>query len=344
MRKGYNTKFSLLVGLVAGGGAWKESKEYKYKLIAKTFVTFPGSNKQNGAISRVLLTIRPQSDVLLIGQITQAGFTEIDEQDEHDSQDSNMSEKSASLNDVAVNQQFKINLKNGVIDSLSVDRSMTTHQINQLKFIVSQFQVDTKAQNVMQSENNHLPDANTNSAFYTTMEPTVTGECETTYDISRLPEYLAYAKRESIPLPELPGETDVFEIVKNKNYNNCNERGRYLLDLAGQKDDTNRMESDPDVTLNTDILITGTLDNYTIQSSITTNKVAGVKEYIYLTLESLDSVEQLNADSNYTYSPRFENMENIGSLVYTIDDKKNQLQAADTKNRGRLMSTGLQGK
>lgn len=281
------------------------------------------------------MTIRPQSADILIGRIIQVGFINADEQ-AVDDEDSNMSDKIPAIKDVPMNKEFMIHLKNGFIDSLSVDRTMTTNQINQLKFIVSQFQIDTKAHNVMQSENNHLPNASTNDAFYTTMEPTVTGVCATTYDISRLAEYLAYAKRESIPLPELDGGA-VVEIVKSKNHNNCKELARYLLALAGvdQIDDTNQMKNNLDASLTTRILVTGSLDDYTIQSSVTTFKLGDLSEYIYLTLES---VEQSNTDTDYQQR----NMENIGNLVYRMDSQNNLRRMDDTKNRP--MSRGIQRK
>lgn len=314
------------VGLVAAGGAWKGNKEYKYDLVVKTFRTIPGSYKPYADISHIRLTIRPQSADILIGRIIEVGSIDANKQVDVD-EDSNMSDKIPAINDVPINKEFMIHLKNGAIESLSVDRTMTSNQIYQLKFIVSQFQIDTKAYNVMQSENNHLPNASTNDAFYTTMEPTVAGVCATTYDISRLAEYLTYANRESIPLPELDGGA-VVEIVKSMNYNNCKERARYLLALAGidQTDDTNQLNNNLDASLTTRILVTGSLEDYTIQSSVTTFKLGDLSEYIYLTLES---VQQSNADREYQQR----NMDNIGNLVYKMDSQNNFLRMDDTENR-----------
>lgn len=298
-----------IVGLVAGEGAWKDNKEYKYKLVVKTFLELPGTNKENGAISSVHLVIRRESDNVLVGKIIQAGFVDADQQGSSEEQDSNTNDKKTAFDDVELNKPFKIHLTNGVIQSLSADPTMTVHQINQLKFITSQFQVDTKAQNVLQSDDNRLPDAS-NSSYYMTMEQTVTGECETTYDITKLPNYLAYANRDKIPLFDLIGDGEVIQIVKNTNYTNCKERARYLSDAAVVSEGT------VPVSLSSRIMITGSMDDYTIQSSVTTNKIGGLSEYIYLTLKS---VKQRDADSN---SLQFENLENIGSLVYKYEPRK----------------------
>lgn len=314
----------VLVGFVVGGGAWKENTEYKYKLVSKNnylTITLPETN-ESGEISLAHLTIRPLNENILIGKITQADFMKVDE---HGERISNMTEDSQELKKAPLNKEFMIHLRNGAVSSLSVDSTMTTIQINQFKFIASQFQIDTKAQNVIESGSNHLPDAS-NTASYKTMEPTFTGECETTYQISRLPsEYLANASRDSIPLPELADKGEVIEIVKTRNYIDCNERAQYILNLSELKESTDLTGNEN--SLNTRILVTGSLDDYTIQSSVTTNKVVGLKELIYLTLESM---EKIDVDSDYSYNP--EDLQNIRSLVFSMDSTKNEGQMDDTEN------------
>ncbi|XP_037047593.1 vitellogenin-3-like [Bradysia coprophila] len=290
------------IGLVAGEGAWKHDHEYKYRFVYKTFLKEPTS-KILGFVSSVGLTIHPQTDRVLIGRITDASSKIL-------THDQTPDERDSVPTFVPIGKQFKFFLKNGVIDSLSVDRTLTTTEINRMKLIVSQFQVDTKAENVIESMNNHLPDANTNNALYTTMETTVSGTCETSYDISRLPEYLAYANYGSIAsLSRYAVGDDVIEIKKHINTKNCEElTGTDFMDIVSKKNDRDSI-----VSRDTRIIITGSLDKYIIHSSEYYNQMLDINNYVYLSLESL---KRTNDNSDYTYGTQSDNMLNIGNLVY----------------------------
>lgn len=270
-------------------------------MVDKIFPERPG-----GFIASYRLTIRPQPDNVLIGEITKIELEEIPPYVLLGAQHVLSQWKSASQ-DVSLRKPFKVYLKNGVIDSLSVDQTLTFDIINILKFIVSQFQVDTKAQNfIRKSDNDIRPDVNTNDAYYVTMEPTDMGVCKTTYDISRLPEYLAYAEYGNIPsLSKYAGDEQVIKIIKNTNLHKCNinEQTQYAAD----RNDQEKWHE----LLNSRIIITGSLDNYTIHASATKAENVNFSEYIYLTLES---IEQSNEDRSYSSSPRFGNMKNVGNL------------------------------
>ncbi len=155
------------------------------------------NNQWVGIVTKARLNIRPQSENVLIGKVSQAQFAEIHQQLPQ-GWDSELEEDKLAYHDWPLSEKpFEIHLKNGAIRSMSVDRTMTNDQINQLKAIVSSLQVDTNAQNEIKCKHNQLPEAdNRNNAVYKTMEPTVTGKCETIYDISPLPEYLTQSHRD----------------------------------------------------------------------------------------------------------------------------------------------------
>ncbi|XP_037033230.1 vitellogenin-like isoform X2 [Bradysia coprophila] len=319
-----------LIGLVAGNGAWERNKEYTYKLLGRTLKPSPESNnKFVGVISRAYLTIRPQSDNLLIGQISRAEYGKVNEtltEEWISNLDSRI------LNNWPLNKPFKVHLENGVIRSLSVDASLTNYEVNQLKVIMSQFQVDSRAQNQIQLSENQLPEKYHSTAFYKTMEPLVTGNCETVYEISAIPDYLIQAHPEWIPVPELKGAGDFIQITKSRSHVNCHETSGYLLDMAGRKDsNTNeihlvRMNLSANhnlyVTEDRRIVVSGSLERYTIQSSVTFNKVNNVHDnrltltdLVNVTLESVvDTTDRSGfAPENLT------NLKNTGNLVYTFD-------------------------
>lgn len=322
-----------LVSFVAGEGAWEPGKEYTYQLVARTLNLFPESNQKIvGVVSRAYLSIRPQSYDILIGQITRAEYGKVNEQliEEWNSYLDNRK-----LEDWPLNKPFKINLENGVIRSLSVDNSMTNYEINQLKVIVSQFQLDTNGQNQLQFKGNQLPQNNIPYGFYRTMEPLVTGNCETVYDISPIPEYLIRSHPEWVPLPELNGAKEFIQIVKSRSYNNCHETSGYLLDIAGRREfNTMGMgQNELHLTENRRIVISGSLASYTIQSSETVNKVINgrtnsqtLSDYINVTLVSVENSINIPAF-------RLENLmslKNIGNLVYHYDDKNQSFDSNES--------------
>lgn len=181
------------------------------------------------------MTIRPQSENVLIGQISQAEYGEVDQQ-LSEKWNFDLNDRQVAYNQWRLNEPFKIILENGAIRSLSVDRTMTDYERNQLKVIVSQFQVDTNAQYKMEYDDNRLPQGDNNNALYKTMEPIVTGNCETIYDISPLPDYLVQSNREWVPMPELKEGGEFIQIVKTRNYSNCVVRRGYLYDITGRGD------------------------------------------------------------------------------------------------------------
>lgn len=276
---------------MAGEGAWKANHEYQYKYVDKTFLNEPASNVL-GFITSVGLTIHSHSDNVLIGRFTDASTTIISDVQE-----------SGNWTIVPIDKQFKIHMRNGVIDSLSADRTMTASEINILKTILSKFQVDTKANNVVKSVQNHLPDANTNNGFYTTKETTVLGTCETNYDISRLPEYLAYPKYGSISsLAKYAAGEDVIEIKKHLDTKNCEK-------LNGTECMDNQTNGGHSIIIDTRVVVTGSLSTFIIHSSETTIKMSDRSNFVYLSLESM---KHMDGNSNGSQT---NNMVDIGNLV-----------------------------
>ncbi|KAG4076358.1 hypothetical protein HA402_005801 [Bradysia odoriphaga] len=194
---------AIFAGLVAVQGHWERNTVYKYQVKAKILKYSPESeNESTGLYSRYHLTLRPHSDEVMIGQITQAEFLKGTPQ-RYDgmNQDSSDSSSDGNFENSPLSKPFKINLRSGVIESLGVDDSLSHFSVNQLKLIVNQFQVDTTGRNVNSLDENHLPQAGSNTAFYKTAESTQ--HCETHYDISPIPDYLVKSHPEWVPLPEI---------------------------------------------------------------------------------------------------------------------------------------------
>lgn len=228
-------------------GAWRQQREYKYKVQTRTLTALPELAQQwAGVVTRARLSVRPQSANTLVAKVSQAEYATVHQTLQGGWEDQEIDENQLGFRPLPLSKRpFQIQLKNGAIHSLDVDRTMTNEEVNQLKGIVSQLQVDTNAQNEIKCKYNQLPSsAEANNAVYKTMEPTVTGKCETIYDISPLPEYLTQSHRDWVPMPELKQNGQFLDIVKTKNYSNCDERMGYHFGITGNsnlKPGTNQM-------------------------------------------------------------------------------------------------------
>ncbi|KAJ6646139.1 Vitellogenin [Pseudolycoriella hygida] len=317
-----------LVGFVTGDGAWEANKIYSYRIQMNTTrnLDSPDSGHKLAFLaSRFRLTVEPQSDEVLIAKITEAVFGKRNQELSNGPQFNAEEFKNA-----PINKPFKIHLRNGVVESLTVDNSMSKYEINLLKVIVSQFQADTKAKNAIQSRQNQLPASDRNHAFYKTMESTAAGQCETYYDISPIPEYLVKSHPEWIPLPNLKGSGEFIQIVKTRNYTSCRGRNsNYLLNLAFTSNDMNHYEAQNmgvRIEETRRMVVSGSPQQYTIQSSFAVGKVMKsqygtplVSEYVNITLESVDSTAGRRPQSES--NNKFENVKYIDNLNYNFHVK-----------------------
>lgn len=277
-------------------------------------LTASRDGKWKGAAFQARLSIRPESDDILIGRLSQAQYAKVQ------TTTSNVNNNDLDYNDVPLEEPFKIKLKNGIVDALFVNRDLTENQIKPLKFVVNavlnQFQVDSNIQYQMNGEN----------AFYRKNERTAVGDCETVYEISPLPEYLAQSSRDLVPLPELQRQGQFFDVVKTRNYNNCNRRtGSNLLKNAPSLTEVNR------------IILSGSLNDYTVQTSVRTVKVADSLNAPPKTISHVNVILE-SIDTNAKFAPwiDFDNLKNVESINNSPSDTQNRARPSyESKNRAR---------
>lgn len=125
--------------------AWKRNHKYEYNVDVRTFfISSPESNdKWSGIVYRGRLIIQPQSNDLLVGEFSRFEYAEVKDCD-YNANDFEYNEK------LDMNKPFRIHLENGVIGKLSVNPSMTQYESDTLKVILSSFQVNTNAENLVQ--------------------------------------------------------------------------------------------------------------------------------------------------------------------------------------------------
>lgn len=237
------------------------------------------SNNEEATAAQARLTIVPWSNNLLIGKISNAFYGKTTRPFPGDGSD--LIEIMSEYDEMKLVKQFKIHLEDGVIRSLSVDPSWTSNEINRLKAIVSQLQVITKPeQNLFGSDEKDVSTEGSNVS-YKVMEPTVFGNCETSYDISPLPNYLLQSHPGLTPFQE---GKDVIQIEKTRNLRNCGERSQSENNLKS----SGERYSSRNPAARTRIVISGDLNEYTIQSVYATSPARDFYEHIGLTLESVN--------------------------------------------------------
>lgn len=279
-------KFTVAITSVAAriDSAWKVNNEYRYAVRTRTLTAMPNLKDQwTGLMTKADLIIRPLSTDLnsasYVGKIQNAEYAEWNDvlpngwnqdvpEEELHYKPMNMTSK-----------PFEVHLSYGAVHSISVDKSMTNTELNHLKGLISQLQVDTQHRNLMKSKHNVLfTDEETSQSIYKVMEPTVSGKCETLYDIVKLPKYILQTYPEYHSKVSY-GKDDLFyEITKTKNYSHCEERMGYHFGISGSNDwkvNTNTMGSLSKSGISR-IIVAGNYTDYTIRSSTTINRV--VKE------------------------------------------------------------------
>lgn len=240
-------------------------------------------NQYVGVMTKADVTIRPLSSDVLIGKVTNGAWADYHDEYSPDDTTRDFEKKLRFETFEDLNtKEFEIRLRKDVIHSIAVDKRMTNTQLNQLKGILSQLQVDLAAENVIKCSRNQLPDrSENNQAVYKVMEPTVTGKCETLYDISPLPEYIAQSYAEyNYTSSSRRMDEPFFEVTKTRNYSNCEQRLGYHFGISGANDwkpNTNSM-GDLFKSAVSRVVASGTYDKYTIFSSRTTNRVVKIDQ------------------------------------------------------------------
>lgn len=196
-----------------------------------------------------------------------------------------------------------------------------------LKSIVSQLQLDTEGRNLVKSGINQLSEEGRSSAVYKTMEETVTGKYETLYEINPLPEYAVQIEPYLVPFQSLKGE-DLIEVVKTKNFSNAEKHSGYFYGLGEMGDAdpfSNKLGDLMTRSSFSRVILSGNLHRYTIQHSVTTNKIYIAPSLINNNQKGM-VVSQLNISlssmQESSYQPQEPaNPKSLGGLIYVYEGR-----------------------
>lgn len=212
-------------------------------------------------------------------------------------------------------EYFEVNLEKDAVVGLIVDKNIRTSELNIIKAVVSQLQVDLAAVNEIKSSRNEMLEDG-NQASYKVMEPTVNGDCETVYDISVNPGYLHQQKSQR----SLSKNDKNYEVVKTKNFDNCRELPVYAV--SGGRLDIQLIKDALEKSSETRMMLEGTSpDNFTIWATNTLDRIVirpskHVRDELTVISKVILKLQKKETARGSEY-PSVKSAVEVESLVYT---------------------------
>ncbi|XP_066255190.1 vitellogenin-like [Euwallacea similis] len=304
---------------------WKDNTEYIYAVKGRTLTALHEiSDQYSGIFLKAKLHITAWSDTKLQAWLSDVQYAQI-HTEMPDGWDSQLSESRLSYRPLEIsNKHFNILTSGGMIKGLVVEQEMTNWEANLIKSIVSQLQLDLHGENVVQSPMNDLPTHDNLECLFKTMEETITGKTETSYEIHRLPEYWMLSQPWLAPQQQLKGHGQMYELIKTKNFTHSHEMPMYHFGLGEVLDSTDSNQIGNFFTRHctSQMILSGKLSKFTIQSSNTVNKIvikptltSNEKGAVFSSLNLT-----LSEIKNQDHQPRelIQPME-IGNLIYSYE-------------------------
>ncbi|XP_076672909.1 vitellogenin [Andrena cerasifolii] len=306
---------------------WKVGSEYTYLVRSRTLTSLDKlSDQYSGIVLKGLLTVQAKDPSTLVAKVSKGEYAKI-HMKLPNGWDSQISDQMLELRELPITEKpFEIKVKHGVIRDLIVDKSIPTWEVNLLKSIVSQLQVDTQGENAIRDRSVQVPDDDESYGTFKAMEDSVGGKCEVLYDITPLPDHMVHAKPELVPMPHLKGEGQHLDIIKTKNFNKCDQRMAYHFGITGHTDWEARTKENGKLlskSSSSRIIISGKLKHFAIQSSVTTTHMFVTPRFyeyqngIVISKMNL-TLQNMHRISNSLSSPR--NPESTGNLVYIYNN------------------------
>ncbi|XP_078036187.1 vitellogenin [Augochlora pura] len=320
----------ILAGIVQADyeHGWKVGNEYTYVVRSRTLTGLDKiSNRYNGLLTKALLTVQVKDANTLGAKLSQCQYANI-HTELPNGWDSALSDQNLELRDMKVSDKpFEIKVKQGVIRDLIVDKSVPTWEVNMVKSVVSQLQVDSLGANAIKDRKiSQVPKDDEPYGSFPVMEDSVSGKCEVRYDITPLPDFIIRLKPDLVPMPKLKGDGHHIDIVKTKNFERCEQRMGYHFGLSGMnkwEPGSNSNGQFLSKSSTSRVIISGSLKKFVIQSSVTTSKmlvsprfyddqIGIVVSRVNLTLANMKMISQ--------HLPSPADAESTGNLVYVYDN------------------------
>ncbi|XP_035723486.1 vitellogenin-like [Vespa mandarinia] len=307
--------------------AWKVGEEYQYLVRSRTLTGLKTlSDQYAGILMKAILKIQCNSPDTLRAQLLKPQYAQIHKK-LPDGWDSHISDQMLEHKHLPLSgEPFVIKFKHGVIRDLIVNKNVPTWEVNIIKSIISQFQADTQGENLKGSKNTQIPEDDNPFASFRVMEDSVSGKCEVLYDIVPLTEAIIQHHPHVLPKPELRKNGEHMYVTKTRNYDKCEQRMDYHFGISGNtkwESDIRNNENIMKKSSTSNMVISGKLKDFVIQTSVTTTKIIMkprlVDEQESIVISKMNvTLVSINKALNPIPAPN--NPESVGNLVYTYND------------------------
>ncbi|XP_028134499.2 vitellogenin [Diabrotica virgifera virgifera] len=340
----------MLVGLAYATNtpSWTDNQEYVYQVRGRTLTGLMDvSDEYSGIFLKSKLRIQTRGDGKLQGSIENPQYTQIHTTLD-DGWDAEVPEEELSWKPLPMSSKpFQIQMENGKIEKLILNRDLNNWEANMIKSIVSLFQLNTNGENTLPSPLNSLPEHGSNSGVFLTMEDTILGETETLYKIRPVPEHTLLSNEKEARFVELKQKRqqngDLIEVIKHEDFTNNRELPAYVYGfgdyLLPNKAATNQMgtyfsrDSSSRAILagnlnHHDVLFTSTKNTILISPSVNDEQKGAVYSYLEATMEDVKSGTQKIGEVNQAV--------HLENLVYSYNQpfsKDNHVEGDENQNQ-----------
>ncbi|KAL1493354.1 hypothetical protein ABEB36_011423 [Hypothenemus hampei] len=264
------------LALAARHSSWKDGTEYVYQVRGRSLTSLHDlADQYSGIFLQANLHIVPRSDSKLQAWISNPQYAQVHTHLPN-GWNTELSENQLNYKQLALSDKpFQIINLDGVIKGLVVERGISHWEVNVIKSVVSQLQLDLHGKNALQSSMTSLPTEDHLEGVFVTMEESVTGKMETLYDIHQIPEYILQSEPRWSPKGD-QGRNQVYEIVKSKNYTNSQDMPTYhygLFEMELGEPTSNQLGEFFTRHSSSRVRISGKLSKYIIHSCETVNKI-----------------------------------------------------------------------
>lgn len=192
-------------------------------------------NQFSGVLLKGILTVQVKSPESLLATLTEPQLAHV--HTDMEKWDSKIPDDQLEYKQMPISSKpFEIRLKHGIIRELVIDSGVPIWEVNILKSIASQLQVDTQGENALMTNGIQIPTDDEPRAMFTVVEDSVGGKCEVLYDIMPLSHESLEKHPELVPLPEINHNGVFIDIMKTKNYTKCVQQSEFHFGIDGRHD------------------------------------------------------------------------------------------------------------
>ncbi|XP_014468398.1 PREDICTED: vitellogenin-2-like [Dinoponera quadriceps] len=263
----------LLAGTaLANAAIWEKGRLYRYHVQTRAMTGANTASRQfSGLLTKgdlllyiveegtMVVEVRNNKYASFHTEIASSWDEDIDEKNRLDYVDMPLSQK-----------PYKVKFISGRILEMFANPGVPMWEVNIVKGMLSQLQYSEDLELRSPQELIVIPKMPTKNDYvtYTVREQSVSGDCDTTYDIIPLTEDVS-EKVHLVPIPDLEND-EYIDVMKNKDFGNCSQLPMYQFAVTRGKSEFDKFVVR---TAKTNMIFSYNKEHYTIRLSVTKNKI-----------------------------------------------------------------------